>query len=290
MGQKVVMLNKFEEKLFLKTIQDHRIDSLMLVPPLLLFLSKTPLLNNYDLSCVQEITTGAAPLGKEIEQDVKNRFKVSRVRQAYGLTEATLAVLMMPRRDNKNGCCGKPVPGMSLKIVDKETGKSLGPNKVGELQVKGGMVMLGYYGNPAATAQTFSKDGWLLTGDLCYYDEDGYFYVVDRLKELIKYKGFQVAPAELEDLLFTHPKILDAAVVGLPDEKAGELPVAFVVKQHGVHVTDEEIKTFIAKQVSHPKRLHGGVRFIEKIPKNASGKILRRELRALLKQKTKSKL
>lgn len=175
------------------------------------------------------------------------------------------------------------------KVIDPATGKALGPNQHGELCFKGSQIMKGYIGNDAATKETIDENGWLHTGDIGYYDEDYEFFIVDRLKELIKYKAYQVPPAELEAILLTNPKIKDAAVIGLPDENAGELPLAFVVKQEGVDINEAEIKKYVADRTSPAKRLHGGVRFIAEIPKNLSGKILRRELRALL-QKPKSKL
>ncbi|RZB39936.1 AMP-binding domain containing protein [Asbolus verrucosus] len=211
------------------------------------------------------------------------------IRQGYGLTEATLGVIMMAIGDTKHGSSGKVVTYMSCKVRDPDTGKSLGPGLVGELCFKGPMVMKGYYGNEEATRNSFTSDGWLLTGDLAYYDENQYFYVVDRLKELIKYKAFQVAPAELEAILLSNPKIKDVGVVGVPNEEAGELPLAFVVKNEGVDLTEKEVIDFVAERVSSQKRLRGGVIFVSAIPKNPSGKILRRELRKMLSS-YKSKL
>lgn len=150
--------------------------------------------------------------------------------------------------------------------------------------------MMGYYNNPQATKDSFTPNGWLKTGDLGYYDEDEYIYIVDRLKELIKYKGFQVAPAELEGVLINHPDVVDVGVVGLPDHKVGERPLAFVVKKTGSQVSEEEIKKYVAGLLSHQKRLSGGVIFVNAIPKNPSGKILRRDLRELLKKHLNSKL
>ena len=165
------------------------------------------------------------------------------------MTEATFAVLLMPVGVSRVGSSGKIIPGMSAYIRDLKTGKPLGPNQVGELCFKGRLITKGYYRNPEITQITYSKDGWLFTGDVGYYDDDGFFFIVDRLKELIKYKGFQVAPAELEDLLLMHPKIKEAGVVGKIDEIAGELPTAFIVKQPGADVTEKEILEYIAGTV-----------------------------------------
>ncbi|EFA06717.1 Luciferin 4-monooxygenase-like Protein [Tribolium castaneum] len=288
-GEKIVVIKRFEEKLFLKAVQDYKIPSLWLAPPLVVLLAKSPLVDQYDLSCIREVTSGAAPLSKETEELVMKRLKIKGIRQGYGLTEATLGVIMMSVGDIKHGSSGKVATYMKCKIRDPETGKSLGPGKVGELCFKGPMVMPGYYNNEEATRNSFTSDGWLLTGDLGYYDQDEYFYIVDRLKELIKYKGFQVAPAELEAVILSHPKVQDVGVVGLPDESSGELPVAFVVKKPGANLTEKEIIDFVAGKVSSQKRLRGGVIFVPAIPKNPSGKILRRELRKMLSE-FKSKL
>jgi len=178
-----------------------------------------------------------------------------------------------------------------LKLID-ENGHSLGPNQRGELCFRGTRVMAGYIGDKQATSAMIDDDGWLHTGDIGYYDEDLQFYVIDRIKELIKYKGFQVAPAELEAILLTHPKIKDCGVIGKADENVGEVPIAFVVKMDN-SLTEREVVDFVDKDVSPAKKLRGGVIFVDEIPKNPSGKILRRQLRDLLSQillKSKSKL
>ncbi|GAB0097778.1 luciferin 4-monooxygenase [Sergentomyia squamirostris] len=287
-GIKIVLLPKFEEYLFLSAIENYKITQMFLVPPLMVFLAKHPLVDNYDMSTVEEIICGAAPLSKEIEDAVSKRIGVL-VKQGYGMSEMTLSTLLQTDV-RKPGSVGNLRPGMYGKVIDPETKKILGPNQPGELCFKGSQNMKGYIGNDAATRDTIDSEGWLHTGDIGYFDEDEQYFIVDRLKELIKYKGYQVPPAEIEALLLTHVKIRDAAVVGVPDEAAGELPFAFVVKQPGMDLTEREVIDFVAKKASPAKRLHGGVRFVEEIPKNPSGKILRRELRALLKQTLKAKL
>lgn len=204
------------------------------------------------------------------------------------MTETTLGVLMKPPNSRKLGSVGKVVPGMMAKVID-ENGKALGPYQEGELCLKGPLIMKGYVNDPAATAATIDKDNWLHTGDVAYYDNDKFFFIVDRIKELIKYKAFQVAPAELEALLLTHPAVSDSAVIGLPDDEAGELPLAFVVLKNGKTATVKELQQFVADNVSPQKKLRGGVIFVDVIPRNPTGKILRR----ILKQraiKLKSKL
>ncbi|KAF2880009.1 hypothetical protein ILUMI_26168 [Ignelater luminosus] len=287
-GQTVVVMKKFDEEIYLKTIQDYKITNLYLVPALAVILAKSTLLDKYDVSSVIEIGCGAAPLSKKIQEIIKKRFNLKFFREGYGLTETTLSVIGAPLNQIKEGSCGKAYSYTSVKVVDIETGKLLGPYQSGEWCFKGGLIMKGYAGDEEATKNAFDADGWFHSGDIGYYDEDGFFYIVDRLKELIKYKGFQVPPAELESILLTHPKIKDAGVIGLPDELAGELPLAFIVKQVE-DLTEDEVKDFLAGQVSPHKRLRGGVRFINEIPRNPSGKILRRKLREFISL-SKSKL
>lgn len=188
----------------------------------------------------------------------------------------------------KPGSVGQPLKGIYAKVID-ESGKTLGPNQQGELCFKGDKIMKGYINDPKATAETIDKDGWLHSGDIGYYDEDEQFYIVDRLKELIKYKAYQVPPAEIEGLLLTNPKVKDVGVIGIPDENSGELPFAFVVKQPGAKLTEQEVIDFVAKNTSKAKWIRGGVKFIDEIPKNPSGKLLRREMREMYKN-MKSKL
>ncbi|XP_008190478.2 uncharacterized protein LOC662698 [Tribolium castaneum] len=277
-GKKMVVLSRFKTKIFLDAIIKYKISRLVVPPPVMLVLLKHPLTKQYDLSGIKEIRTGAAPMGKDMERELKNRFKVGHVSQGYGMTETTLGILVSPLGKTKVGSVGKIVPGMMAKVID-DTGKALGPYKEGEVCFKGPLIMKGYVGDPVATANTIDQDGWIHTGDVAYYDEDGYFFIVDRIKELIKYKGYQVAPAELEALLITHPAVADAAVIGLPDERAGELPLAFVVKKPNHETTDKELEKFVADNVSSQKQLRGGVVFIDAIPRNPSGKILRRHLK-----------
>lgn len=215
------------------------------------------------------------------------------------MTETTLGVLFMPLSVSRPGSVGRLMPGMYAKVVDQTTGEPLGPNRDGELCFKGPLNMKGYVGDRVSTSAIIDKDGWLHTGDIGYYDKDGYFYIVDRVKELIKYKGWQVPPAELEALLMRHESIIDCAVIGIPDPAAGELPAAFIVKRPGKLsssslttcikminsfflgsiLTSADVETWVESKVSNHKRLRGGVQFIDAIPRTASGKILRRKLK-----------
>ncbi|XP_034192631.2 luciferin 4-monooxygenase [Osmia lignaria lignaria] len=287
-GNKSVILPRFDEKMFLRTIEKYRIGYLTVVPPLMVFLAKHPIVDKYDLSSIQEMWCGAAPLSEEIAKTVSRRLNMKNIKQGYGLTETTLAVIKSPNNNTKYGSIGTLAPGISGKVIsvnEGDSGRALGPNNFGELCFKGNLIMKGYCNDELATAATIDKDGWLHSGDIGYYDEQGYFYIIDRLKELIKYKGFQVPPAELETVLLSCPGIKDAAVIGLPHEEAGELPAAFIVKQEGSNITAEDVNKFVNERVSNHKRLRGGIKFIENIPKTASGKILRRELRDALKSK-----
>nr|CAI5816914.1 unnamed protein product [Callosobruchus analis] len=287
-GKMMVVLGRFKPKIFLESIVKYKISRLIVPPPVLLFLLKHPMAKQYDLSCIKEMRSGAAPLGAELEKELKEKFNVEHVSQGYGMTETTLAVLATPHGKAKSGSCGVVVPGMMAKVIDDD-GRALGKYQEGELCFKGPLIMKGYVGDPESTRNTIDPDGWLHTGDVAYYDSDGYFFIVDRIKELIKYKAFQVAPAELEALLLTHNSIEDAAVIGLPDEMAGELPLAFVVKKPGEKLTEREVEKFVEDNVSPQKRLRGGVVFVNEIPKNPTGKILRRVLREKAKN-MKSKL
>ncbi|KRT86146.1 AMP-binding protein, partial [Oryctes borbonicus] len=202
-------------------------------------------------------------------------------RQGFGMTELGCA-MTTPEGKERLGSVGTLAPSLLCVIRDINTGENLGPYKRGEICIKGPTIMKGYYKNEKATKETFTEDGWMKTGDIAYYDEDEYFFVVDRIKELIKYKGFQIAPAELEQILLTNPKIHDAGVIGIPNEDCGEIPLAFVVKQSSANLCEAEVHEHLARFVSKNKYLYGGVRFVDEIPRTPSGKILRKELKKLL--------
>ncbi|XP_058056983.1 uncharacterized protein LOC131208313 [Anopheles bellator] len=274
-----VVMPRFDPHMFLSCIERYKVNLMTVVPPLMVFLAKHPMVDDYDLSSLLNLICGAAPLSKDIEEKVRERIGVPFIRQGYGMSETTLGVLMQDGYDNKIGSVGRVRLGQWVKVIDPETGRALGPNQRGELCFKGSLIMKGYVG----LDKPIDEDGWLHTGDIGYYDDDKEFFIVDRIKELIKYKGFQVPPAELEAILLENPKISDAAVIGVPDERAGELPLAFVVREYGEQITEREVIDFVASRVSEQKQLHGGVRFVDEIPKTASGKILRRELRESIK-------
>ncbi|XP_061721556.1 uncharacterized protein LOC133528267 isoform X1 [Cydia pomonella] len=219
-----------------------------LVPPLAVFLAKHPLVLKYNLKSVNEVWCGAAPLSAEIQNAVSQRLGINFIRQGYGLTEVTMACCVDLSTKRRLGSCGTPAPGMKIKVIDIETGKKKGVGEEGELWIKSPLRMKGYMGDPAASEALFDQEGYVRTGDIGYYDQEGAFYIVDRLKELIKYNGFQVAPAELEALLLQHPGVAEAGVVGAPHESAGELPTAFVVRQAGAAVTERELQDHVASK------------------------------------------
>lgn len=285
-GSAVLLMQKFEIATLLELIQRHRVTVAMVVPPLVLALAKNPMVAEFDLSSIRLVLSGAAPLGKELEEALRNRVPQAVLGQGYGMTEAGPVLSMClgfakQPFPTKSGSCGTVVRNAELKVVEPETGLSLGYNQPGEICIRGQQIMKGYLNDDTATALTIDAEGWLHTGDVGYVDDDDEIFIVDRVKELIKYKGFQVPPAELEGLLVSHPSIADAAVVPQKDVAAGEVPVAFVVRSNGFDLTEESVKEFIAKQVVFYKRLHK-VYFVHAIPKSPSGKILRKDLRAKL--------
>jgi acyl-CoA synthetase (AMP-forming)/AMP-acid ligase II len=275
-GATVVTLPRFDFEHVLKTMQDFRVTVAPLVPPVVLALTKSPVVESYDLSALRMIFSGAAPLGEALARACSERLGCNVV-QGYGMTETSPATHIASPAHNKPGSVGLCVPNMECRLVSTETGEEAGAREPGEVWVRGPQVMKGYLNRPDATAQTIDGEGWLRTGDIAYADEDGYFYIVDRAKELIKYKAFQVAPAELEAVLLTHPSIADAAVIPSPDEDAGEVPKAFVVVKEGQAVTVDEVVDFVASRVAPYKKVRR-VEFVAQIPKSPSGKILRRLL------------
>lgn len=286
-GATVVTLPRFDLEQFLKTVRDYEVTMAHLVPPIVLALSKHPIVDNYKLTKLKTIFSGAAPLDEKLTRACMERLNCE-LRQGYGMTETSPVTHSSPAdpAQVKFGSVGVAAPNTECKIVSLESGEPLGPNQEGELHVRGPQIMKGYLNHAEATAATIDAEGWLHTGDIVYADQDGHFYVVDRAKELIKYKGFQVPPAELEAVLLTHPAVADAAVIPCPDDEAGEVPKAFVVLKG--EATGKEIMEFVAERVAPHKRIRR-VEFIETIPKSPSGKILRRVL-VQAERERKSKL
>jgi acyl-CoA synthetase (AMP-forming)/AMP-acid ligase II len=265
---------RFDLPGFLGIIQEHRATCTVVVPPIILALAGHPMVDDYDLSSLRWLGCGAAPLGAETERRCAERLGCV-VAQGFGMSEGAATFAINPLDAPRPGSAGRLLPGTEARIVDPDGGGDLGPGGTGELWLRGPQVMRGYRGNPAATATTVGADGWLRTGDLCRFDDDGYLFVVDRLKELIKYKGSQVAPAELEQVLAAHPAVADAAVVPRPDPEAGEVPVAHVALRG--EATAEELQAWVAERVAPYKRLRA-VRVTDQVPRSPTGKLLRRLL------------
>jgi 4-coumarate--CoA ligase len=283
-GVTTVVVPRFDMEKFLQLVQQYKISWAHLVPPIVLGLAKHPIVANYDISSLRSIVSAAAPLGKQLQEELCQKLKVN-IRQGYGMTELSPVTHIVPIDAMRLGSVGLLVPNCVVKIIDVDTNQSVGFGKAGEICIRGPNVMLGYLNNQKATEDTIDKDGFVHTGDIGMVDEDGYYYIVDRLKELIKYNGYQVPPAELEALLITHEAIADAAVIGVPDEEAGELPKGYVVLKPGKTVTPEELSMWLEQHVAPYKKLRGGIEFVESIPKSASGKILRRLLKEKLLKK-----
>ncbi|XP_039252378.2 putative 4-coumarate--CoA ligase 3 [Styela clava] len=275
MGVKNVFEPRFGLESMLQAFEKHKVTHFTAVPPIMIALTLTPLFEKYDTSSLKQMLCGAAPVAPKLTEDMIKRYNII-VSQLYGLTEFAPISIANPVTYSYSSA-GVISPNTIVKIIDVETGKELGPGEDGEIVAKGPQMMKGYMKNPESTNATI-RSGWLHTGDIGHFDDAGMLWVVDRLKELIKCKGFQVAPAELEALLLKHPKIADVAVIGIPHPEAGEVPKAFVVKKDP-SLTEEEVKNFVAGEVAKFKHLQGGVAFVEKIPKSPSGKILRREIR-----------
>ena len=275
-GSALVTLPRFDFEQLLRVMQEHRVSLAHLVPPIVLALSKSPLVDAYDLSALKTVFSGAAPLGAEQARECSERLGCTII-QGYGMTETSPVTHLTTPERNRPGSVGLCVPNMECRLVSVETGEAVGTGERGEVHVRGPQVMKGYLGRPEATAQTVDAEGWLHTGDVAYVDEEGFFFIVDRAKELIKYKAFQVAPAELEAVLLTHPSVADAAVVPSPDDEAGEVPKAFVVVKEGHGLTEAEVVSFVAARVAPYKKVRR-VEFVPQIPKSPSGKILRRLL------------
>ncbi|CEJ59252.1 Putative Acyl-CoA synthetase [Penicillium brasilianum] len=300
-GYHLIVMAKFDIEKWCAHVQNYRVTFSYIVPPVVLLLGKHPVVDKYDLSSLRMMNSGAAPLTQELVENVYARIKVG-IKQGYGLSETSPTTHSQRWEDWRDyiGSVGRLMPNMEAKYMtmpeDGSEPREVATGEVGELSVRGPNVFLGYHQNPAATRECLSEDGWFRTGDVGYQDAKGNFYITDRVKELIKYKGFQVPPAELEGLLVDNQAIDDVAVIGIESEAHGsEVPLACVVrsaksKASGATEAEEaaNIVKWLDSKVAHHKRLRGGVRFVDSIPKNPSGKILRRMLKQQFKDVGKS--
>ncbi|CAN0858864.1 4-coumarate--CoA ligase-like 1 [Linum grandiflorum] len=292
---KVVVMARYDLRTFLNALIAHEVTFAPIVPPIILALVKNPIVEEFDMGKLKlaAVMTAAAPLAPELLRAFETKFPGVQVQEAYGLTEHSCITLShgnpaKGQRISKKNSVGFILPNLEVKFIDPETGVSLPANSPGEICVRSKCVMMGYFNNEEETARTIDKEGWLHTGDIGYIDDDGDIFIVDRIKELIKYKGFQVAPAELEAILLSHPSVQDAAVVPLADEEAGEVPGACVVKgKGGEEISEEDIMKFVAANVAHYKKVRV-VQFVETIPKSPSGKIMRRFIKDQMLQRINS--
>ncbi|KAF8113697.1 hypothetical protein N665_0046s0046 [Sinapis alba] len=274
-GSTVVILRRFDLHGMMEAVEKYRATTLALAPPVVVAMTKEAdvIKAKYDLSSLRTVRCGGAPLSKEVTEGFMEKYPTVDIFAGYALTESNGAGAYVDsvEESRRYGSVGLLSSGVEARIVDPDTGRVMGVNQTGELWLRGPSIA------KEATNETINLEGWLKTGDLCYIDEDGFLFVVDRLKELIKYKGYQVSPAELEDLLVTHPDILDAAVIPFPDKEAGQYPMAYVTRKLESDLSEKQIIEFISKQVAPYKKIRK-VSFINSIPKNASGKTLRKDL------------
>jgi acyl-CoA synthetase (AMP-forming)/AMP-acid ligase II len=294
-GATVVTLPRFDLEDFLRTIQDYKITRAFVAPPILVAFAKHRLIDQYDLSSLRSILSGAAPLDEQLALAVEQRLRKGAdtgvtVAQGYGMTELSPVSHTTPDEGHeppgaeavtvRKGSVGYAIPNTECRLVDPATGEDAAEGERGELWIRGPQVMKGYLNNDQATRETVDSDGWLHTGDVAVVDDHGIYTVVDRVKELIKYKGYQVAPAELEAVLLGHPEIADAAVIGVPEKESGEeLPKAFVVRAPGSELSKDAVMAYMAEKVAPHKKIRF-VEFIDAVPKSAAGKILRKDLKA----------
>ncbi|XP_076949823.1 4-coumarate--CoA ligase-like 6 [Bidens hawaiensis] len=281
LGSSIVVMNKFDHNEMVRAIDKYRVTHFPAVPPLLKALIKVgKSVYCGRLKSLKQVSSGAAPLSTKCIEEFAQTFPHVDFIQGYGLSESTaVGTRGFNTKEIRNyTSVGLLAPNMQAKVVDNVTGLCSPPGKTGELWLRGPGIMKEYLNNVEASCSTIDKHGWLHTGDIVYFDHQGYLYIVDRLKDVIKYKGFQIAPADLEDVLVSHPDIDDAVVIGRLDEEAGEIPMAFVVKKPKAKISQYDVINFVAKQVAPYKRVQK-VEFINEIPKSAAGKILRRELK-----------
>ncbi|XP_042879849.1 4-coumarate--CoA ligase 3-like [Penaeus japonicus] len=279
-GTKIVTLPKFDPRTYANVLKNHKISVLHTVPPLLQFVAASPSVAPEDLSHVHTVMCGAAPVPPAAASALKKKVSHSIFfQEGFGMTE-TLCTHMTPKDEEKLGYCGKLVPHAKAKIVDLDKGIALPPGAEGELCVSSPAMMAGYHNNPTATKECYDEDGWFRTGDVAVCDNDGNFSIVDRIKELIKVKGLQVSPSELEDILLRHPGVADVGITGVEDERAGEVPRAYIVRKNQ-DVSEKDLQSFLGSRVAPHKQLAGGIRFVEELPKNPTGKLLRRQLKKM---------
>ncbi|KAL6261338.1 hypothetical protein P5V15_006436 [Pogonomyrmex californicus] len=279
---KIILYPEFDEEMMCRLIEKYKITTLHLIISMINRFVKGSYIKNYSLSSLKYIITGGAILKSKVQEELKNILPHVAIYQGYGMTEICgIATLQLP--NHKNRSSGTVVSNMQMKIVNPESGKVLGPNQSGEICLKSPFMMTGYYRNSEMTKNMIDDEGWLHSGDLGYVDEDGELFIVDRIKELIKYRGNQISPAEIEDVLMSHPAVLETAVIGIPHELDDEHPVAFVTKRPDAMVTDQELIDFVAKNMMDHCQLRGVI-FLDKFPYVGTGKISKKDLKIMARQ------
>ncbi|GAB1863717.1 Luciferin 4-monooxygenase [Camponotus japonicus] len=282
-GAKVIIYPEFDEEMTCLLIEKYKITLIFLSISMINRLLKTDYVKKYPLSSLKTILCGGAIMKLKAQEDMKHILPHVQILQAYGLTETGgIVTLQLPH--HKNGSCGTVIQNVQIKIVDPENGNVLGPNQSGEVWIKTATIMTGYYGNPEATKNTIDEEGWLHSGDIGYIDEDGELFLIDRIKELIKYRGHQISPAEIEGVLLSHQAVLEVAVVGVPHAIDDEHPIAYVIKKPDIKVTEQELIDFVTNNMMDQYSLRAGVIFLETFPYTGSGKIARKDLRAMAKK------
>ncbi|XP_071532753.1 uncharacterized protein [Panulirus ornatus] len=288
-GNTVVLLPRFSPKTLLEAIQNYKVTHLPVAAYIIKHLSETPLLNQYDISSLKVVTSASAPLSPKVVSTFREKIDVE-VMSAFGMSETVyFATQTLLPTGHSDISIGKVEPYFEAKVVDVESGETLGAGEDGEFHFRGPSIMLGYT-DDSATADTLDADGWLRSGDVGCYDEDGFLFIKDRLKDMIKVKGFQVSPFELEELLRKHPDVADVAVVGMVHDKLGEAPRAYVVPRPGAVIQPRQLQEFLVGRVAPYKELAGGVVIVDSLPRNPTGKILKKKLKGNVKDVPTSKL
>ncbi|XP_071639660.1 luciferin 4-monooxygenase-like [Temnothorax longispinosus] len=281
-SSKVILYPEFDEEMTCQLIEKYKAGLVFLSSSMLNRFLKAGYVKKYSLLSLETIVYGGATTKSKVKEELKRILPHVQILQCYGMTETGLTTMQLP--NHKNGSCGTVAKNVQIKIVDPENGKVLGPNQSGELWIKSSNIMTGYYRNPEATKSTIDEEGWLHSGDIGYFDNDGELFIVDRLKELIKYRGYQIPPGEIEDVLMLHPAVLEVAVIGVPHELDDEHPLAFVTKRPNVKVTEQELIDFVAENMMDHFKLRAGVIFLDAFPYTGSGKIARKDLKEIAKK------
>ncbi|XP_029156723.1 4-coumarate--CoA ligase 1-like [Nylanderia fulva] len=282
-GAKVIIYPEFNEEMTCILIEKYKVTLIFLSTSMINRFLKADYVKKYPLLSLETIICGGAAIKSKAQEKMRHILPHVQMSQAYGMTELG-GIATMQLSNHKNGSCGTVVENVQLKIVDPENENILGPNQAGEVWVKTATMMNGYYKNLEATKNTIDKEGWLHSGDIGYIDEDGELFIIDRIKELIKYRGYQISPGEIEDVLLLHKAVMETAVVGVPHAIDDEHPIAYVTIKSGVKITEQELIDFVSNNMMDQYRLRAGVIFLETFPYTGSGKIARKDLRAMAKK------